>query len=182
MYINKTKLLDNFINIKNVVNINILICYKQLFTKNGILKNIGCFLLIIFILFHIISIFVFYINQLAPIINKIDDLIFGIKHCNSIEKDKVIITTDLNNNINNLVKENKSDINNKAKRKKAKSDDFDNHTNYNLKDNYNKIKKIKKGIKSKKNIIKNYNTNFLNNYNNPNNTIPFVLTIGKAKK
>ena len=39
MNINKTKLVKNFVDIKNIVNFNMLICYKNLFNKNGILLN-----------------------------------------------------------------------------------------------------------------------------------------------
>ena len=34
--INKTKLCENFIDIKNIVNFKIMICYKALFNKKGI--------------------------------------------------------------------------------------------------------------------------------------------------
>ena len=39
MKIDKSELLKNFIDIKNIANINILACYKVLFTKKGILNN-----------------------------------------------------------------------------------------------------------------------------------------------
>ena len=42
MNINKAKLLENFINIKNIINLNFLKCHKKLFNKLGILNNIGC--------------------------------------------------------------------------------------------------------------------------------------------
>ena len=71
MKINKNKLLDNFKNIKNFLNFNFLICYKQLFNKNGIINNIGCYLILSIILFHIISIFVFSLKQFSSLKNKI---------------------------------------------------------------------------------------------------------------
>ena len=70
MKINKEKILDNFKNVKNFLNFNFLICYKKLFIKEGILYNIGCYLLLSIILFHIISIFVFSIKQFSLLINK----------------------------------------------------------------------------------------------------------------
>ena len=57
--IDKSKLLKNFIDIKNIANLNILICYKNLLYKNGIIKNIGSYIILIIILFHIICIFIF---------------------------------------------------------------------------------------------------------------------------
>mgnify|MGYP006873051112 CR=1 FL=1 len=45
--INTSKLFDNFININNIANFNILVCYKVLFSKKGISKNYGSISLII---------------------------------------------------------------------------------------------------------------------------------------
>ena len=41
MNINKTKLYENFINIKNIANLKILRCFRKLFSKKGISRNIG---------------------------------------------------------------------------------------------------------------------------------------------
>ena len=46
MKIDKDKLLANFKNIKNVANLNILVCIKKLFSKVGILENIGFYIFI----------------------------------------------------------------------------------------------------------------------------------------
>ena len=77
MNINKTKLLENFKNIKNVANLNFLICHKTLFSKKGILYNIGCYLIIVIMIFKIISFFVFYIKQFDFLKNKINNIIFA---------------------------------------------------------------------------------------------------------
>ena len=58
MYINKEKLLYNFIKTKNVGNFNILICSKILFSIKGIIGNIGFYILITIIIYHIITVFV----------------------------------------------------------------------------------------------------------------------------
>ena len=78
MSINKEKLLDNFKNIKNIVNFDFLICYKKLLKIEGIIYNIGCYILLVIILFHIISIFIFYINQFPSLKKKIKEIILGI--------------------------------------------------------------------------------------------------------
>ena len=75
MKTNKMKLLENFKNIKNFANINILICYKILFSKLGIIHNIGFYILDVNIIFHIICIFIFYGNQLNIIKEKIKEII-----------------------------------------------------------------------------------------------------------
>ena len=46
MYINKTKLYNNFINVKNIANVNILVCYKTLLKKEGLIYNIGSYIVI----------------------------------------------------------------------------------------------------------------------------------------
>ena len=51
MNIDKSKLLKNFKNIKNIVNFDFLKCYKKLFNKEGILNNLGCYLILLIILF-----------------------------------------------------------------------------------------------------------------------------------
>ena len=53
--INKDKLLNNFINIKNNTNIKIIKCFKELFSKDGLKKNIGNYSLLSIILINIIS-------------------------------------------------------------------------------------------------------------------------------
>ena len=67
MNINKDKLFGNFINIKNIANINILKCYKTLFSKNGIKRNIGFLIIILIIIFHLICMILFYIKDLSAI-------------------------------------------------------------------------------------------------------------------
>ena len=89
MYNNKEKLIENFKNIKNIVNINFLVCYKKIFNKEGILNNIGCYLILVIILFHIISIFIFSKSSFPLIKKKIDKIIYGIYEYKSVnEKDK----------------------------------------------------------------------------------------------
>jgi hypothetical protein len=65
--IDKTKLFNNFLDVNYIANIDFLLCYKILFKKNALLKNIGSYILIWIILFHIISIYVFYIKSYPKI-------------------------------------------------------------------------------------------------------------------
>ena len=57
--IDKKKLLSKFIKIKSLVNIDIMKCYKVLFTKRGLIKNIGSYILLLIIFLYIILLFVF---------------------------------------------------------------------------------------------------------------------------
>ena len=89
MNINKAKLLDNFKDIKNIVNFEFLVCYKNLFKKDGIVNNIGCYLLLIIIAFHIISIFIFYNNQFPSLKKRIRAISFGISEYQSGKVNKI---------------------------------------------------------------------------------------------
>ena len=80
IFIDKKKLLKNFIKIKNVVNMRILKCYQQIFTREGITYNIGFYIIFLLIIFHIISIFIFYFKQINEFKNKINALIDSIKN------------------------------------------------------------------------------------------------------
>ena len=77
MKINKTKLLENFKDIKNIVNLSFLICYNKLFIKKGILYNIGSYVILAIIFFHIITIFMLYNKQFPSIKNEIKDIAFS---------------------------------------------------------------------------------------------------------
>ena len=87
--INKTKLYENFINIKNIANFQILSCFSVLFTKKGIIKNYGSYSLIIIILTHFIIILIFIIKKVfLNIISIIKDLTYGLKNWKYI-KDEI---------------------------------------------------------------------------------------------
>ena len=76
--INKTKLLNNFIDIRNIANINLLVCYKVLLTKKGIIKNYGSYSLIFIITIHFIIIIIFYFkNYFHKIKDKIKEIIYN---------------------------------------------------------------------------------------------------------
>ena len=92
MNINKKKLLENFKNIKSIVNFSFLVCYKKLFNKEGILFNIGFYLLLFIILFQIITIIIFSFKQfssLKKIIFNFASEINAKKQDKKIEKDKL---------------------------------------------------------------------------------------------
>ena len=87
MTIDKKKLFENFKNIKNFANFNFLVCYKKLFQIKGIIKNIGSYILMSILFFHIISIIIFRLYQYSLINKKIKDIAFAIEH-QSLEKGK----------------------------------------------------------------------------------------------
>ena len=122
MKINKTELYKNFVDIKNIMNINILICYKNLLTKDGIIYNIGSYIIIAIIIFHIICFFIFYIKKFKVLKKRIKDIIFAIKNYkgkDSRKKDK----KKQKNKLNNMnQKNNKNKINSNKSKNISKKD------------------------------------------------------------
>ena len=154
MIIDRKKLLKNFAKVQNIANMKIMICYKKLFTKEGIIHNIGCFIMIPISLFHIISIFIFYIKQKNKLKRKIENIANNI----------------INNNLSERKESGKSQIkarkkkkrNYKNKKKKNSSNNINiensEDNNKNKKSNNPPRKKISR--KKKKNII--FNDNIIN--------------------
>ena len=103
MNINKNKLLENFKNIKNIINFTFLKCYRKLFTKLGISNNIGCYTLLIIILFHIISIFCFCIKDFSLLKKKIKKII-SLKENENNKINKISKIYHLNTKKNTLSK------------------------------------------------------------------------------
>ena len=96
MKINKNKLLENFKNIKNIVNLNFLKCYNKLFNKEDILRNIGFYIIFAIIIFHIITIFIFSIQKFSLIVNKIKNIVSEIyEHPSKKENNKKVKIVDI---------------------------------------------------------------------------------------
>ena len=85
MNINKTKLLDNFKNVYNIANLNILVCVKKLFTKIGMIKNVGSYIMILIIIIHITDLFIFFISQFEKLEKIIKDIVYAIKNIKFIK-------------------------------------------------------------------------------------------------
>ena len=98
MHINKTNLFNNFINIKNIANVNILICYKTLLTKDNLIYNIGSYIVLIIMIFHIISIIIFYSKQYKLLKLIIKDLVFAINKVDLINNKNQIKDTNRKKN------------------------------------------------------------------------------------
>jgi len=114
--INKAKLFENFKDIKNIVNFNFLVCYKNLLKKDGIIYNIGSYIILTIIIFHILSILIFFISEFSLIKKKINKIIFGMnkeKKSNEIMKEKKIKKEKSKKNSNKI------SINRKIKRRKS---------------------------------------------------------------
>ena len=94
------KLLDSFINIKSKSNIGVMKCYKLLFSKEGIIYNIGSYLLLLNIFINIISFIYFVIKGKKSVYNEICNI-------NLIKKEII----KLNKSDGNILKINKKNEN-----------------------------------------------------------------------
>ena len=112
--INKDKLLKDFKNIKNIININVIKCYKVLFTKEGLINNIGSYILLSIIFLQIILIIIFRIKGLKLFQKRIDEIIKYFKEKKMFKNKNILI--DTNNKKNQKNKKNKGKIK-KFKRK-----------------------------------------------------------------
>ncbi len=77
--IKKDKLLNNFININSISNLDIMKCYKVLFSKSGLINNIGSYILLFIILIFLVSSILFYLIGYKEISNKIQNIISSRK-------------------------------------------------------------------------------------------------------
>ena len=162
--INKAKLLENFIDIKNIANIHLLVCYEVLFSMKGLIKNYGSYSIIIIILINWIIIIIYYSKNLyKQIKNKINEIIFCINNIEivNIPVQEEKINEDL---LKSKFKKRKTQKNVKQKSEKMKINKSKNYksSKFNLKKESNKrieekSKKMSKGVfKNKKNLYLNF--------------------------
>ena len=130
--VDKDKLYDKFKDIKNIMNLNLMKCYKLIFTKNGIIYNIGSYIVLCVIILYFISIIIFYKKDLNIIKKDIEQIIL-IK--NIMEKEDQNIKNKPNKNHNKkYYRKNKDKKVKKIKRK------FFKRKNRVVKGNSNEIK------------------------------------------
>ena len=149
IYIDQDKLLDRFINIKSITNILIIKCYKILFSKNGIIFNIGSYILLSFIFISTVQSFLFYFKGY----NLLSDRIKRIVQIN-FQNLKTGVPL---NDITNKLKINSNIIKEKVKNKNiTKNKKFTTSLYYPPKKQKPKLKKSKnKKIELPKNTISN---------------------------
>ena len=78
MKIDKDELFKQFTDVQNFANINLLHCYKVLFSKKGIKSNIACFSIIPINIIHLICIILFYTKQKKTLDFQVKDITFAI--------------------------------------------------------------------------------------------------------
>ena len=100
--INKDKLMKEFMNIKESINLKIMKCYKLLFTKEGIATNIGSYLLLLIIFIFIISTIIFPCKSFEILYKKVkniyDQKLSESKSNKQNRNEKETMTIEINNN------------------------------------------------------------------------------------
>ena len=136
---NKDKLLKNFKEIKNLININVMKCFYTLFTINGLIKNIGSYVIALIILLTIILAIIFKLRGLNKINLQINEL---IKTADENNKNiNINDKCDFNNKVKSIAKIKESKGNKKVKKVKHLEaiKAISKHLNYNYVKKYLKI-------------------------------------------
>ena len=165
--INTTKLLNNFKNAKNYANLNLFVCHKSLFSKEGLIKNVGFHIFIAIIIIRIINLFIFYKKQKNLLKKKIKNLIYAVNNIDLIKKKNGIKEPEKREddniyNINN--DDNKLRINKKKVTKKnIKKENNNKKGNKVINKSFKKkTKKINNGLINSNNLLNNKENNFNN--------------------
>ena len=187
MVINITEIYQSFKDIKNMINIEIVKCYKILFTKKGIIKNIAFYLIILLLFLHFIFIIIFYCKDSDKIKKRIGDIVFAIKNWDLVieeEKEKNTKSKKLKND-NSKNKEQSLNIN-EHKRKRSKYMSSLNTDNAIIQGNkqLRRNRKINSNNRRRKSSIDKSKTNSLNSTKNQlkNSILNREVIIKKTKK
>ena len=152
--IDKELLKKNFLDLKSLINLNVIKCFTELFTKKGLKKNLGSYIILSVIFIFIISYNVFFLVEYDMLVDKIEQIIeYKInsqKPPNN--KDNNLQNSPSNKDINNILslKAPKKSI--KKKEKEKSRSKCKNEMNKYLKDNKNEPQKKKKKKKKKRKI------------------------------
>ena len=106
--IDKKRLLNNFIDLKSTMNIDIIFCVKVLFSKNGFIYNIGNYIILLSILISFIVLLKFSSKEYKNTFVKIKKIIKSKK----IKKKKIFNFNNIiqiNNDNNNEIANNKNE-------------------------------------------------------------------------
>ena len=138
------KLLNNFKDIKNIININIIKCFKEVLSKEGLKANIGSYILLLIIFATIILCILFYSKGYIILFNIIEEITNKGKNIlsNNLFKDNIqIFNIDKNDNSENKLKINQ--INN-LNISNAECSQIKIVNSKNIGKKYKKVKKLKK--------------------------------------
>ena len=143
----KDKLMNKFIDIKSIANLDNLKCYKLIFKKDGLKNNIGSSIILFIISIYVLSLLFFIFKGFELLMIKIELLI-------PIES---ILKSKRNSNFNEISNNDEKIIdetNEKPKKKISKGGKNDQHNNKNSR-NFNIIDKSKELINNSSYELKN---------------------------
>ena len=155
---NKNDFFKSFIGIKNIMNINILKCYKTVFKLKELTKNYGFFIVGFLFIFYFLTLIIFISHSYGSYIKEIKNIILALKF------DEIPTKKNYINIINKpMTKKKNIKINNKANNIICKKNIKNNQSKIknnsklfllNSKDNPNrKVDKIKKEKLNKNNLL-----------------------------
>ena len=116
---NKTEFFKSFTDINNMLNINIIKCYKYVFKIKELKNNYGFFIIAFVMILYFITLFIFLFSSYGNYKKEIKNIIWALKFSeiplkrNQIMKKPMIINKNMkiNNNKNHLYYQNKNKIN-----------------------------------------------------------------------
>ena len=116
---NKTEFFKSFTDINNMLNINIIKCYKYVFKIKELKNNYGFFIIAFVMILYFITLFIFLFSSYGKYKKEIKNIIWALKFSeiplkrNQIMKKPMIINKNMkiNNNKNHLYCQNKNKIN-----------------------------------------------------------------------
>ena len=175
--IDKEKLLNKFTDIKTSANLDPIKCYNILFTSEGLKYNIGSYFIILIILVHIVSIFLFIIKGFKYFKNLINKITTNktektnnktIKKKKKIKNESLISKNDIKNN--NKINTKKIIVKNPNKKKKSKKKKIFKKINLqiNILKTNDDISKITNSKTNNNLALKDINNNNLHNLNKIN--------------
>ena len=146
--VDKEELFFKFIDIKKTINIFVVKCYKLLFSKEGIIYNIGNYILLSIITLFLASIIFFWIKGYKTLIEQINEIIEAKKTKLAIQK------KNINKKKNKKINKKK----NTKKKGKIKETKDNSNANKNIKDgkfnNLDNDKKLKNVDENKSEMLK----------------------------
>ena len=159
--INKDQFLNSFTDIKNILNVYVMKCYKLLFSKKGLNNNIGSYLLLSIIFINILLLVLFIHKGYNKIIEKVKSI--KVTNKKEIKKENNIIIYHKLKKKKESQSVNQNLDNNKRKIKKLKIENVENLEDEKIFES--SLSKIK--IKQQNNINKiiEYNDHEINNFN-----------------
>ena len=186
----KKKLLNNFKDIRNIANFNMLKCVNKLFDNKNIFKNSANYMIFISIIFSFVAIFSYAFYNFNIIIKKFikgNNKIMKINNC--IRNKNDINSIIKNKNLKRAKDKKETNISKKNKKyyKRNKSNHFQslqlnlnsiNNNNYYYNNDFNDSKKRKRKSKKNSQIIRDNSKKSLKNNKNiikSKNDIPFLL-------